>query len=273
MTVDQILTWAGLITAVSGALGVLWRYFVGPLLKFMRMSRDNFETIANALPVWEGLLLRWPDLSGPNSLLDFLTATEARSQANETRIYALLDLKDAPVYVCLPDGSCQFANRAICELFGLSRESMEGSGWLAGIEPVDRSRVWDLWLESIEKQTPYETSYTVRNARTGQRFSATTVAVPLITPGEEVIGYYGLFTSVEPLPETPRPPLAKVKRNIARYFPSRDGKITVTLECGHELSCEDTPNAWKYLQRKPVLECEACGEILFSHGKINRTRN
>lgn len=259
MTADDIAVLAGQVTAVGGALVLLWRYCLGPLIVLLRTLRRNSELIAHGLPLLDEWLRRWPDLSGPRSFFEVFAVSERRALGTEALLDGVIDLNTLPVYLCSTDGECVMANRAICELFGLSRAEMMGRGWLAGIAPDDRARTWQRWQESISARIPYETSYLVRNQRTGQRWSITTVAVPIIDANGAVAGYYGKFPQVEEAPPEEKRPAA---RDILRVRAVRGGKLEIGLDCGHEFETEDMERTRAWLRSNTTMRCPDCERTL-----------
>jgi len=70
------------------------------------------------------------------------------------------------------DGQCVAANKSLCELFGIPRAEMMGTGWLSAIaSQSDREQVWAAWQESQNQHIPYLQRYKVRNRKTGEIFT------------------------------------------------------------------------------------------------------
>ena len=189
---------AALITGVSAALIVVWRYVFKPFRTLIVALKEHSEGIAHILPLLSAGRERWPQSLGDGSFLNYIDILDARVAHNECRTEVILDLSPHPIYECSPDdgGGCIFANEHLCDLFGLSEEDMLGNGWIEGIEPEERERVYTIWTSAVEKKIPYECSYTIRNVKTGKRFNATTRALPL-HHDEKLIGYLGIFSKIE----------------------------------------------------------------------------
>lgn len=200
MITEEVLTTlkenAAVVTGVSAALIVLWRYFFKPLKTAVVSLRKHSEGITHILPLLSAGRERWPEQSGSGSFLHYIDTLDARVTHNECRTEVILDLSPHPVYECNPTGECIFANGLLCDLFGLSAEDMMGSGWLEGILPEERERVFETWQSSVNNKIPYECSYTIRNRKTGVRHNAVTRALPLEHDGV-LIGYLGIFSSIE----------------------------------------------------------------------------
>ena len=187
---------AALITGVSAALIVLWRYCAKPFWTLMKSVKQHSEGIAHIFPLLSAGRERWPEPLGSGSFLNYIDTLDARVAHNERRTEVILDLSPHPIYECATDGRCVFANEKLCDLFGLSESDMLGNGWLEGILPEERERVHSTWIFAVKKSIPYECAYTVRNCKTGEKYKAITRALPL-SHDEEVIGYLGIFSSIE----------------------------------------------------------------------------
>jgi PAS domain S-box-containing protein len=182
----------GSLIAGATVLGASWKYALKPLVNSWRDGR-NFK--AEARSAFAELRT-----NGGSSLKDAVLRIDASSQKQEARWLAIVDRDSQPTYECAPTGECTQANKAICELFGLSREEMMGNGWLEGVIPSDREKAFDAWNAAVSKNLPYECEYTSRNHRTGETIKVRTTAEPMFDRDERIIGYHGVLDPV-PLPD------------------------------------------------------------------------
>jgi PAS domain S-box-containing protein len=182
---------AASITALIVLATLLWRYACSPLGRFFKRANYNFKTTYDALPVLLALFRTWPQPDGSSSLVDEIKRIDLTLQLTKERLLAHLDFSQMPVFECAVNGLYTHANSAICELFGLSFEDMMGKGWLEGIEPSDRLPTYKAWMDAIIAEIPYETTYHVRNAKTGKRINCIAVAFPLRDVSGAIIAYFG----------------------------------------------------------------------------------
>lgn len=187
---------AALITGVSAALIVVWRYVFKPFKTLIGALKEHSEGIAHILPLLAAGRERWPQSLGDGSFLNYIDILDSRVAHNECRTEVILDLSPHPIYECEPSGECIFANEHLCDIFGLSEADMLGNGWIEGITPNERERVYTIWKSAVEKKIPYECSYTIRNVKTGKKYDATTRALPL-RKEDHLIGYLGIFSKIE----------------------------------------------------------------------------
>lgn len=129
-----------------------------------------------------------------------------RSFSEVTRTLRLIEMNfgvlwehwDVPSYKCDADGMCISANNALCDLYGMSREEMLGTGWTAAIKDSDqRANAWRHWQESRRDGLPYVDSYTIINQKTGEVNHAETWAKVARNPKTgKPEGYIGLLRVV-----------------------------------------------------------------------------
>lgn len=115
---------------------------------------------------------------------------------------ALASASDGYMWECGPDGACEWASPALCELFGLSLSEMRGNGWLSAMDgQAERERVAAEWKTSVERGLPYSATYRVRSCRGGGLFLARSVGHASRDPATgRVIWYFGTTERIRPLP-------------------------------------------------------------------------
>ena len=76
----------------------------------------------------------------------------------------LADRDPTPMFQCeLPSGLCVWSNRALQNLFGLTREQMKGSGWAEAIVPSHQDRVLHHWKNAVVNSDIYNCDYPIEN--------------------------------------------------------------------------------------------------------------
>lgn len=94
-----------------------------------------------------------------NTIIDFMRKSKSYNDNTDVRLNMLENELGIGIYVCNADGKCVYANRILCEMFGLPLNKMQGSGWL---EPViDKKKVYDDWVFSFKNGIPYNTEYDI----------------------------------------------------------------------------------------------------------------
>jgi PAS domain S-box-containing protein len=90
----------------------------------------------------------------------------ARKRA-EAEIYALIDTIPHLVWMMRPDGSGDYCNQQWCDYTNMTREHVQGDGWLRSLHPDDQPRLLAAWQHAVQTGTPCEVEYRLRNGRTG----------------------------------------------------------------------------------------------------------
>lgn len=95
------------------------------------------------------------------------------------------------VYVCGPDGRCNWSNEWLAEAFGIDRDQMRGYGWLNAIATDERMQAIERWKYAVNNGTPYVDEYTITNTRSGKTWRAQTEAFAIQEQGGVVcyVGY------------------------------------------------------------------------------------
>lgn len=112
------------------------------------------------------------------------------------RQWALVDGLGEPMWESDAQGYCIRCNRALLQLTGRSLDEMQGAEWENCIAEPDRDRVWDAWVDAVERQRTFEAKYRVK-ASDGAVYEVDAIATP-IRDGDTVSGWLGKFRSVAP---------------------------------------------------------------------------
>src|SRR5258706_1196518 len=87
--------------------------------------------------------------------------TERKRAEDELR--TLVDAIPHFVWIAGPDGSIIYNNQRLIDFLAMTHEQAEGAGWMAGVHPDDRQRVWEAWQTSIQTGGPYEVEHRMQN--------------------------------------------------------------------------------------------------------------
>lgn len=195
MEISQILEHSDkLITGVSALIGAV----TGGITAVKAKHKVTKDLLSKVETLQKGLDAITTELSpnGGSSFRDKVTRIEESIDLLKARWRLSLTSSSIGQYECDAEGQCTYANRALCEMFGLDESQMMGNGWLASIDHTDRARVWDDWVRDIAKDIPYEDRYTVVNARTGERIPVKTIAVAHRSRVGKILGFYGRIERV-----------------------------------------------------------------------------
>ena len=182
---EHIAKLLGILAGIPLSIFVIWSKVILPIFNHFKKIDEFFDKV--------NVIHKEVRHNGGESIKDVLGKIYNKIEIFNSRLAVLLDLDVDPIYQCDLDGKAIFGNKAILEFFGLDFNEFLDFGWLKGIDPKDRERVFDCWMNCVKKQIPYECTYTVYNSKTGAKIEATTVALPLKNEDGVVFGYMGLF--------------------------------------------------------------------------------
>src|SRR6202040_1033098 len=76
-------------------------------------------------------------------------------------------------------------------------EQAEGTGWLAGVHPDDRPRVWEAWQTSIQTGVPYEVEQRLQDGTSGAYRWFLTRGVPQRNAQGAILHWVGTSTDID----------------------------------------------------------------------------
>lgn len=172
---------AAFVSLVSGAIGVTafwaWKQYL-----MVRTILAEFKP------------------NGGSSLRDAINKIQNTVVIVDARQWAIVAGLRDPMWESDATGGCVRANRALLDLVQRNFDEMAGTGWENIVCPDDKTRVWQEWNSAVERKRTFESVYCVVD-RTGERFRVQAIAIPFRSPTNEVVGYVGRYSHVEPLPK------------------------------------------------------------------------
>ncbi|MGD0137861.1 MAG: sigma 54-interacting transcriptional regulator [Tepidisphaeraceae bacterium] len=108
----------------------------------------------------------------------------------------MIDAIPAMAWSALPDGSVDFVNQRWRDYAGLSLQEARGRGWQAAVHPDDSARLIHKWREILLSKAPGEIEARLKRFD-GQYRWFLIRAEPALTPGGEVLKWYGANTDIE----------------------------------------------------------------------------
>lgn len=175
------------------AIAAFFSLVVGVVGTAFYWGRKQFLTVQSVLAEFKP--------NGGSSLRDAINRIQNTMVVIDARQWALVaGLKD-PMWESDARGGCARANRALLDLTQRNFDELRGSGWENIVCPEDRKRVWEEWIDAVERHRTFECLYCVLD-RGGQRFRVQAIAIPFHSASGEVVGYVGRYSQVEKMPQT-----------------------------------------------------------------------
>jgi len=88
---------------------------------------------------------------------------EAALRESESQFRQLAESLPQPVWMCLPDGRCDYLNRQWIEFTGVPNAEQMDFGWLAQVHPDDRSGLLAAWKTAAAAGEPFKVEFRVHH--------------------------------------------------------------------------------------------------------------
>lgn len=198
-----------LVTVITG--GGLWG------VKMLMAGRRRFEAMFvqnQALQKSVNEIVAQLKPNGGTSMFDMVKQAHKLSLENVTMVAQTLDavdrikayqwqfvetLSDKPIWESDETGSCIRVNTAYARLAERTVAELTGAGWENFVHPEDRSRVYDEWVDAVNRKRIFEGHFRVRS-RSGKTFQVRAVSMPVLTENGKITSFLGRYDEVTPLP-------------------------------------------------------------------------
>jgi PAS domain S-box-containing protein len=117
-------------------------------------------------------------------------AVEKLYRSNE-QFRTLAEVAPVGIYLCDPDGHCQYANPAWCGMAGLSAAEARGKGWITGLHPEDRDRIFANWTQMVESHGQWGLEYRFQTPK-GKVTWVFGLATPQYDDSGKIVQYVGV---------------------------------------------------------------------------------
>jgi PAS domain S-box-containing protein len=181
-----------------------WKLIIKPIKTLLELQKAQtlklewIDTKMNnlVLPIINSLEKEFSK-NGGKSIKDQINRIDDAVSLAELRSKMIAsNLLSTGAFECDAAGNYTWANKAACDMFGLSFEEFIGKGWLTSVIDDERANVWKTWIEAINLDIPYEVEYTIVNRQTHVSFRVRVVAIPHKTVDKKILAYYGTIVKV-----------------------------------------------------------------------------
>lgn len=129
------------------------------------------------------------------SFCDSLESAQRAVVESEELYRTITILSPVPIYKTDIKGKCTYVSSQWVNISGLSSKEALGDGWVKGIHPDDRNRVFDEWEQSVKKHKLFNLEY--RYCRPdGVVTWVLGQAVPEKNADGNIVGYIGTLTDI-----------------------------------------------------------------------------
>jgi len=131
--------------------------------------------------------------NGGGSLRDAVDRIECSVTGLESQLRGRLELDPGGSFLTDEEGQCLWVSQGWVDLTGIEADDARGDGWIAGIHPDDRRRVYEEWrLACLAPGVVFDLRY-----KTAPGVQVRGRAVKLTNRAKESLGHLGSLTPVE----------------------------------------------------------------------------
>ncbi|KYC40843.1 hypothetical protein WA1_24800 [Scytonema hofmannii PCC 7110] len=108
---------------------------------------------------------------------------------------ALAELAPIGIFYTNADGQCLYVNPRWCFVAGITITEAQGEGWLDGLHPDDRQRVFSEWQQAAQSNLPFQSEYRMLRPD-GKETWVLGQAIAELDANRTVKGYVGTLTDI-----------------------------------------------------------------------------
>ena len=212
----------------------LWHpvYWVSGSLKIITAAISAYTAFALIPLVPQALTLLSPTQLG---MLDSILQKEIlERRETEARYQTLTEASPVGIFYADAVGDCLYVNERWCQISGITCNEALGKGWLQGIHPDDRERVFTEWYSPAHEKLPFKSEYRFQGINQTQISWVFGQAVGQIGENGEVKSYVCTITDI-----TERKQVEEENRLLNETLEHRVAERTAQIEISnHKLQNE-----------------------------------
>ncbi len=206
----------------------LWHpiYWVSGSLKIITAAISAYTAFSLITLVPQALTLVTPTQLG--MLARILQKEIIERRKTEARYQTLTEASPIGIFYADALGDCLYVNDRWCQISGITCDRALGKGWLQGIHPDDRQRVFAQWSIAAQEKLPFKCEYRfqgINHAKISWVFSQ---AVGIIGENGEVKSYVGTIIDI-----TERKQVEEENRLLHETLEHRVAERIAQIEISH----------------------------------------
>jgi len=120
---------------------------------------------------------------------------EAALRESQSHFRQLAESLPQPVWMCLPDGLCDYLSPQWVEFTGVPEAQQLGFGWLDQIHPDDRSALMTAWNTAVAAGEPFKIEFRIRH-HSGDYHYFDMRATALRDAAGRIVKWFGMNTDI-----------------------------------------------------------------------------
>ncbi|MEG4066008.1 PAS domain S-box protein [Microcoleus sp. Pol11C2] len=212
----------------------LWHpvYWTSGILKIITAAISGYTAFALIPFVPQALTLLSPTQLG---MIDLILQKEIiERRETEARYQTLTEASPVGIFYADAGGDCLYVNERWCQISGITCDEALGKGWLQGIHPDDRARVFSEWYSAAQEKLPFKSEYRFQGIHHTQINWVFGQSVGKIGENGEVKSYVCTITDI-----TERKQIEEENRRLNETLEHRVAERTAQIEISnHQLQKE-----------------------------------
>lgn len=207
----------------------LWHpvYWVSGSLKLITALISAYTAFALIPLIPQALVLATPTQLG---MINQILQTEiAERREIDARYQTLAEVSPVGIFYTDASGDCLYVNERWCQIAGITCEEAFGKGWVQGIHPDDRDRVFAEWYRAIKEKLQFQSEYRFQHLDNGNVTWVFGQVVGKVGDNGEVKSYVGTITDI-----TERKQIEEENRLLNESLERRVAERTAQIEISNQ---------------------------------------
>ena len=174
----------------------LWHpvYWLSGTVKFITALISAYTAFALIPLIPQALVLTTPTQLG---MINQILQTEiAERREIDARYQTLAEVLPVGIFYTDASGDCLYVNERWCQIAGITCAEAFGKGWVQGIHPDDRDRIFAEWYRAIEKKLQFKSEYRFQHLDNGNVTWVFGQVVGKVGDNGQIKSYVGTITDI-----------------------------------------------------------------------------
>lgn len=174
----------------------LWHpvYWLSGSLKFITALISAYTAFALIPLIPQALVLTTPTQLG---MINQILQTEiAERREIDARYQTLAEVSPVGIFYTDASGDCLYVNERWCQIAGMTCAEAFGKGWVQGIHPDDRDRIFAEWYRAIEEKLQFKSEYRFQHLDNGNVTWVFGQVVGKVGDNGQIKSYVGTITDI-----------------------------------------------------------------------------
>jgi len=180
-----------------------WRGFLQQVNATYHSCAPSSPPVNGATPATDGADEKSPgaDVVAHHEISTAHKQTQTALRKSESQFRTLAKLSPVGIFRADTNGRATYWNEKLCEMTGMTADEAIGEGWIKGIYPDDRPRVFEEWHKCVRERRPFKLQYRFVH-KNGSVIWTIGEAIAILDGADQVTGYVGTISDTTELKTT-----------------------------------------------------------------------